>query len=218
MNLYTHRHLRKNECKVFIPVALLLISIAIVVFIIGICLVENNNSLDWYWFVCGVVLLVALFLILDTACRFYGDKISNGKITYFKFLRKNIIDISKVKFVVITARWGGYLGASGTMKETASSKKSMPCLSILKDKNDYRFQYFYSHEIKDAERKNFLYSLNATEKILMEFFMSKFQGKLYILDRIYNENKDFFIKLENNLNAEHIVVYHAEPPLKETFY
>ena len=94
----------------------------------------------------------------------------------------------------------------------------MPCISILKEVSEYKAQYFYMQDIKDFERKDFLYSFNATENVLAEFFKNEFYGKIYILDRIYNENRDFFETLKNLLEKEQIIIYKANVPNKETFY
>lgn len=218
MKLYTHTHLRKNECKALIIFALILIISAIIAVLIGVWYVAKDKSLDWYCVVGGIICLLSLFWILDIACRFCGDKIVNGKIIYYKFFKKYIIDISKIKVIVISARWGGHWGTAGTMRKNSNTKESMPCISILKTINEYKAQYFYMHNIKDFERKDFLYSFNATDNVLVEFFKNEFYGKIYILDRIYNENKEFFETLRNSLNIEQMIIYEANLPDNEIFY
>ena len=218
MKLYTHRHLRKTECKVLFPLVLLLITVIIVAALISLWYAAKNHGLDWYCVLCGIFCFLSLFWILDAAYKFYGDRIEKGKIICYKFFKKRIIDISEIKVIIISARWGGYLGASGTMRKGDSSKKSMPCISVLREIDDYKSRYFYMHNIKDSEGKNFLYSFNATDDILLEFFKNKFQGEIYVLDRIYHENKEFFDKAEVSLKEGQFTVYHADAPAKESFY
>ena len=76
MKLYTHRHLRKTECKVLLPFMLLLITVIIGAALISLWYIAKNNSLNWYCVLGGIVCFSSLFWVLDVAYKFYGDKIS----------------------------------------------------------------------------------------------------------------------------------------------
>ena len=220
MNLYTHKCLRRREYKVLSMIFMLVTIIAGVIGLIGLGYVlfkKKEGGTDGYIIVGIIGIFVVFFCEFDSISRFYGDKMRDGKIIYYKFFRKHILTITEIPIIVISARLGGYWGMTGTMRECSDGKKSMPCISILKKISDYKTEYFYMENIKDGEAGDFLYSFNGTKETLSEFFRNRFNGETYILDRIYNENKTFFEYLEA-LSKKKFFIYHANEPIKERFY
>lgn len=219
MKLYTHEGSRKNESKVAIIFALILIGCGSVLIAISSFYLIKNNGFEWHYAVGIIICILFLFWILDTACRFFGDKIEDGKIIYYKFFIKHTIDVSKIKVAVISACVRReYPGFWGTMRKDPKSKQSMPCVTILKEINEYKGHYFYAQDIKVSEREDFIYSFNAPDDVLKEFLDNTFQGQVYVSDRIYNENKELFEKFKSSLKEEQLTVYEPQEPINEIFY